>query len=308
MPDVAQRRAALIAQRRAFDAEWERVDGHEDEVFGWHQKILIPLLRAGLKATGLWARGRRNACRPHLLDVTWHHPRLPSALEGLRILHLGDMHYRRNDPEYTDWTEKLVAGIEVDLCLMTGDYRFGHLGPWDHVPRHLAGLLRGITARHGIYATLGNHDSTVLIPSLEALGVRVLLNEGTRIHINGAPIFIGGTDDSHILRCGDIEVACEGATKDDFVIALSHTPELVEEAVRQGVHVYLCGHTHGGQIRLPWWGPVEINARCPTKYHHGEWREGDLFGLTSAGLGTTDLPVRYNCPGEAHVITLRGDR
>jgi predicted MPP superfamily phosphohydrolase len=69
--------------------------------------------------------------------------------------------------------------------------------------------------------------------------------------------------------------------------------------------LYLCGHTHGGQICLPWIGPPFLNARCRREYGSGEWRHNAMQGYTNRGIGTSTLPVRYNCPPEAAVITLR---
>lgn len=304
-PDKAERRAAYRGQRERHTKLLHSLKGDEDTLFSIRLFVVLRLLSLLLKATGMWARGHRNALRPVLRETTWQHPCLPPALDGLRLLHISDLHYRRSDLPFRDHVEQLVDGLEVDLCVFTGDYRFGHTGPNEHVPENIGRLVERIRARHGFFGTLGNHDLFEFLDSLRGVGVDMLWQEGRELEINGARIWIGGTDDSHILQCGDVELACEGAGPEHFRILLSHTPELVDQAVAQGVHVYLCGHTHGGQICLPLLGPVELNAQCDRRHVHGEWREGTLFGLTSAGAGTTDIPIRFNCPGEIHLITLR---
>jgi len=79
---------------------------------------------------------------------------------------------------------------------------------------------------------------------------------------------------------------------------------MYNEAAAAGIHLYLCGHTHGGQIRLPWLGAPMQNAACPRRYAHGCWRHGEMQGYTSAGAGCSMLPVRYNCPPEITLIEL----
>jgi hypothetical protein len=87
-----------------------------------------------------------------------------------------------------------------------------------------------------------------------------------------------------------------------------HTPELVDEAAAAGVDLYLCGHTHGGQICLPWIGPIIVNANCPRRYARGLWRHRHMQGYTSPGVGTSGVPVRFFCPPEIGVIELRCSR
>ncbi len=305
IPDVEARRAALWKRRQEIEAAFLHTKGDENSHFHWTMTLLLRTIKYSLKLTGLWARGRRNARQVHLREVTWSHPALPHALDGLTLLHLADFHYRRGDAKFAEAVRTLLAGVEVDLCLMTGDYRFGHLGPFDHVQQNLEALFQKMTVRHGSFAILGNHDVTPMASAFPDIGVRLLYNEGVEVRIRDTPVWIGGTEDSHIMRSSDVQAALHGRPEERFTILLSHTPEDIDIAERSGCDVYLCGHTHGGQIRLPLWGPVISNAACAREHKHGVWRVGNMFGNTSAGLGTTDLPVRYNCPAEAHLITLR---
>jgi hypothetical protein len=87
-----------------------------------------------------------------------------------------------------------------------------------------------------------------------------------------------------------------------------HTPEIIEAAALYGIDLYLCGHTHGGQICLPWIGPIIVNANCPRRFTQGVWRYKQVQGYTSAGVGTSGVPVRFFCPPEIALIELRCTR
>ena len=93
-----------------------------------------------------------------------------------------------------------------------------------------------------------------------------------------------------------------------FKILVVHTPELYEEAERAGVDLYLCGHTHGGQIRLPVVGPLLLNSHSPRRLASGPWTWKSLQGYTSPGAGSSMVPVRFNCPPEIGLIELKSLR
>ena len=89
---------------------------------------------------------------------------------------------------------------------------------------------------------------------------------------------------------------------------LAHTPEIYGEAADAGIQLYLTGHTHAGQICLPWIGPLTLKAACPRAYTSGYWRHRAMQGYTTAGAGCSVLPVRFGCPPEIVVFELgRGD-
>lgn len=305
VPDVQERRDRLWQRRQEIESLVFRREGNEDHHFHWIITLATRILKLFLVVTGLWARGRRNAHALHLREVTWQPPRLPPALDGMRLLHVADLHYRRKDPQFVQAVRELLTDVEADLCLMTGDYRFGHLGPSDHVTDNLAELMGVMKIHAGCFAILGNHDNTALVGPFPDFGITLLYNEGRVVTLRDTPIWVAGTEDSHIMNSSDLRAALHERPEGMFTILLAHTPEDIHEAAAMGCDIYLCGHTHGGQIRLPGLGAVVSNARCAREHKHGEWRVGEMLGNTSAGLGTTDLPVRFNCPAEAHLITLR---
>jgi predicted MPP superfamily phosphohydrolase len=141
---------------------------------------------------------------------------------------------------------------------------------------------------------LGNHDSITMAPQLEALGIRVLLNECVAINRGGASIYLAGVDDAHFYRADSIEKAAGGIPQDCVSVLLSHTPEIYRQAAHAGFDLMLSGHTHGGQICLPGGVPILIEADLPRAFGAGAWRHAGMAGYTSVGTGSSVVPVRFN--------------
>lgn len=269
-----------------------------------HERILRPLLKGFLRATGLLARGRRNAMRPVIQRRRLACRVLARELQGFRILHLTDLHLDGN-PALAEVIAGLVSMEEVDLCVLTGDYRFATHGDCQELYEPTRRVVEAVRSRHGVAAVLGNHDAAEEIALLESIGIRVLMNEGFRIARGNSGLWVAGVDDPHVFHCDDLPRALGGSSPSDFKLLLAHTPELFAQADRAGIDLYLCGHTHGGQICVPFLPrPLLLNARCPRRYAHGLWRHGNTIGYTSNGVGTSLLTVRYRCPAEISVLEL----
>src|SRR5690606_20504758 len=101
----------------------------------------------------------------------------------------------------------LLDGVETDLCVLTGDYKYGHYGPPDHVPLHLARALAGVRSRFGFHGILGNHDLAAMVPLLEDIGITMLVNRGTAIVHEGATLWLGGVDDPHKFHAAHLPSA-----------------------------------------------------------------------------------------------------
>jgi predicted MPP superfamily phosphohydrolase len=152
---------------------------------------------------------------------------------------------------------------------------------------------------------LGNHDAAEIALRLEEMGMRMLVNEAEQVQRGQSTIWIAGVDDPFDYGCHDLDAALESVPEDGFKVLLAHAPELYQEASQKGVHLYLSGHTHAGQIRFPLIGSVRNNANCPREYAHGHWGHNGMHGYTSAGVGCSCLPIRFNCPPELILIELR---
>lgn len=298
--------AARCWQRRLeYEREHGMESGNEHTLKTWQMRFLVRCATIGLKLIGLYERGRRNSRSPILRHKNLLFKDLPQGLDGVRILHLSDFHFPREDEPFMQAVTQLLDGVETDLCVLTGDYKYGHYGPPDRVPVHLARVLAGIQSAHGFQAILGNHDLAAMVPLLEGVGVTMLVNRGIPLSHAGTTLWLGGVDDPHKFHTDHLPSAFAGAPADAFKIALVHSPERAEEAAALGAHLYLCGHTHGGQLRLPLWGAIKLNSRSKFEYARGHWRCDGMQGYTTDGLGVTDFPLRFNCPPEACLFTLR---
>lgn len=270
----------------------------------WEQfKRLMPPLRLALRAAGLYQRGARNALDIRLHTVEIASPRLPAAFDGYRLLHLTDPHFDAL-PGLDRRIAELTRGLAVDLHVMTGDYRRRIRGPHEHVLPSLEMAIGAPVARDGILTTLGNHDTEAMVAPLERLGARVLANETISIERAGAVLHVTGFDDVHYYYTPAADAAARAAPT-GFKIALVHSPEFADHAARAGYDLYLCGHTHGGQICAPNGKPVLTASAIGRRFAHGLWRNGEMMGYTSSGAGISGLPVRFFSRGEVTLITLR---
>jgi len=254
-----------------------------------------------LKLTGLWGRAQRNARDIRVVQNRIALPGLPAGLEGLRILHLSDLHIDASEP-LVEAIIQAVQPLEHDLCVLTGDYRFETHGDPSRAIRNLE-RLRACLAEP-VYAVLGNHDPVALLPALEGMGVRVLMNEHVCVQHGGDRFILAGIDDVHYFGLGNVEKALTGADGDLPLILLSHSPEIYRQAAHAGVDLMLCGHTHGGQICLPGEVPLILEARIPRRLGRGAWQYGLLKGYTSPGAGASVVEARLNCPPEVTVHAL----
>lgn len=265
----------------------------------FHRTVLQALLRIAW----LRSRGERNARNAVVRALRLTFDSLPSAFCGFTILHLSDLHA----DGLTGLSESLggrLQDLQVDLCVLTGDYRYKVRGPSHEVYPHMEKILAAINARHGIVGVLGNHDAAEKVPVFARLGVSMLVNQSLEVRHGGETIWLVGLDDPHYYGCDDLPGALQGVPEEAFKVLLVHTPELVAEAETHGIDLYLCGHTHGGQICAPFLGPVIWGAHCPRRYVRGAWRHQRMQGYTSAGVGVSVVPVRFFCPPEIVVIEL----
>jgi hypothetical protein len=253
------------------------------------------LIRYSLKLAGLYARGNRNTQR---IEIRRHDVRLaglPARFEGFTILQLSDLHLDMNPGAMRRLVE-LLGQVTYDICVLTGDYRGETFGPFDaaleclaHVRTHLKQL---------VYGVLGNHDSIRMVSALEDMGIRMLMNECETVECGEQHIHLAGIDDAHLYGTHNIEKAAWEIPADGFAILLSHTPEVYRQAAHAGFGLMLSGHTHGGQVCLPGSIPLTLFSVLPRRMGAGPWRYGPMVGYTSTGVGSSLVPVRFNCPPE----------
>lgn len=258
-------------------------------------------IRFCLQMVGLFRRGQNNSRRLNITSNHFHVPDLPEPFEGFRILHLTDLHVDMDEANLQAVIDRITP-LEYDLCVLTGDYRRLTWGPVDEALEGMAQLRDAIQG--DAYAVLGNHDSIRMVPALEDMGYRLLMNEHTPIHRNGETIYLAGVDDAHFYKVHNLHRAGDDIPLGNISILLSHTPEIFREAAHAGYDIFLCGHTHGGQICLPGGIPVTLDSDCPRALGRGHWRMNGMQGYTSPGSGTSVINVRLNCPPEVTIHTL----
>lgn len=264
-------------------------------------QVLLTLL---FKLSGLYSKGEKNAIDIKTVEKTYYFNTLPNEFEGFRILFLTDLHLDGLSG-ITRKLTTLIAENTYDLCLIGGDIRlkiYGNIKPSIH---NLEDMMQSVNAEYGTFGVLGNHDCIEMLPALEDAGVVMLVNDSVSITRGTAKLWVIGVDDPHYYKLDDTKKAAADVPENGFSIYLAHSPEAYMDAAEVDADLYLCGHTHGGQVCLTPGNPIITNSRAPRYTAVGKWRHGAMQGYTSRGAGTSAIPVRFNCPGEITLITLR---
>lgn len=265
---------------------------------------VLPYFTFGLKTAGLYQRGEQNARDIVIREHNLFFPDLPEAFDGYRILHLTDLHLD-SLPGIEDTICDYLDILQFDISVFTGDYRWHAHGEYpDQVVSALHRIFHNAQAPDGVFATLGNHDTHHIVEHLQGMPVRLLTNEDFSIKRNGQQILFTGTDDPHTYHTSEATQVL-AKSGDGFKVALIHSPELYQEAAEAGYHLYLCGHTHGGQVCLPTGWPVIRNLHRGKRKVKGFWRHHGMLGYTSNGCGVSGAPVRFFSRGEVTLFTLR---
>lgn len=260
--------------------------------------VIFRLGRYLLKAFNSYDSGYRNA-----LDIQINHNqivlrKLPKEFRNYKILHLSDLHIDGNPLLLQNLADKL-QNLDYDICVLTGDFRYRTSGELQPVINSMEKLLPYINkGKDGILAVLGNHDFIEIVPLLEKLGIEFLINEHKIIYQQKTPLCFVGLDDQHFYRNADINEALPQHHNNLCKILLIHSPEYISQANSKMVDLYLCGHTHGGQICWPDGKPIFMNARAKNIFCRGNWHYEEMKGYTSNGCGCSGMNIRFNCPPE----------
>lgn len=232
---------------------------------------------------------------------------LPPGLDGLRVGVLSDFHFRPDhDAELVAKAVSRANAEDLDLIALTGDF----IDLDRSVLAPLTKALEKLRAKHGVFAVMGNHDGWNAEPSfirkhLEAAGIGFLVNQHSLIAIRGETLAVAGTD---FVWLGDPDPArtLKGIHARTPVIALVHEPDYFDVMTAQReIMLQVSGHTHGGQCRVPLVGYAPVSVKYGEKYIQGIATRGDSNLFVSRGIGTTGPRVRFACPPELAVITLR---
>jgi predicted MPP superfamily phosphohydrolase len=252
---------------------------------------------------------------PRLERVEVRLARLPQQLDGFTIAQLSDFHY---DPYFAVTPIKaavaMLNNLRPDLIVLTGDFVTAPVLEWESALRRAAAaaypcaeLLSGLHAHHGIIAVLGNHDDACgpdgVTEALEGKGIRVLRNQHLSIERDGVQFWVAGLDDV-LGGKARVEESLRGIPASDTTVMLCHEPDFADDVRRYPVDLQLSGHSHGGQVRLPLVGAPYLPPGGK-QYPWGLRQLGRLKLYTNCGIGTIRIPVRFNCPPEVTLLTLR---
>lgn len=304
-PEMSRRLGeALFRQRLHEQAHREAGATHQEDFFRWVDQYVDfdRLVARVVRLAGCFGWGYRNFQAIRVVEHPLFHPRLPPGLDGFRLLQLSDMHLDL-DPRLVGVIRGKLQGLRYDLAVITGDFR--NMTIADHQPsvRETLNLLPAFTTP--VYGVLGNHDFIEIVPPLERGGLRFLLNEVSLIDYHGARFYLAGVDDAHFYKTHDLGRVRQAIPDEAFSVLLCHSPEVYRQAASHGFDVMLSGHTHGGQICLPGgYAPLKV-CKAPGRMQRGAWTYRNLAGYTSAGTGSCGVPLRFFCPPEITLHTLR---
>jgi predicted MPP superfamily phosphohydrolase len=256
----------------------------------------------GLAAAGTFAAlsGRPRVHRQEIAIAG-----LPAAFDGYRIAQISDLHCGpfASGARIDRWVGR-VNGLRADLVAVTGDL----IASGSAFVPVVAACLCKLRARDGVFACMGNHDyftdGEAMVTALERAGLQVLRNRGVPVQRGDQALYVAGVDDTWTHR-NDVARALAARPGGAPAVLLAHDPALFPEAAAHGVDLTLSGHTHGGQLGVPFLAKRFNLARLMTEFTTGIYRRGPSTLYVNRGLGATALPVRLAVPPEIAVITLR---
>jgi predicted MPP superfamily phosphohydrolase len=265
---------------------------------------VIAVSAIALLAWALVLEPRSLTVREHALQL----PRWPQACAGIRVAVVADLH--AGAPfvglDKIDRIVERVAAAHPDLVLLAGDYVIQEIAGGTIVaPEQIAEHLRPL--KSPVYAVLGNHDwwlgGSRVRAALEAAGIPVLVNTHAEIKAGGCRFWLAGIDDDWAGH-PDIAGAMAGIPPDEPIVVLTHNPDLFPK-IPKSVVLTIAGHTHGGQVCLPFIGRPVVPSLYGQRFAAGHIIEDGKHLFVSTGIGTSIIPVRFRVPPEISLLELQ---
>lgn len=240
-------------------------------------------------------------------------PKLANPGIPLRIVQLSDLHVERLTRRDRALPE-LVKGLAPDIVMLTGDFLNTSYNDDPQAVSELEALLGQIHTPGGVYAIWGTPEVDLpdyLRPVFAGLGITLLEDQAVEVIRHGQRLWLIGLGCRRDLEAGGVYLRrlLAAAPAGVFALLLHHTPDLMPQAAALGVDLYLAGHTHGGQWRLPGFGALLTSSRYWKRYEAGAYRQGSTQLYVSRGLGLEGFGApraRFFCRPEVVVITLTG--
>jgi predicted MPP superfamily phosphohydrolase len=271
------------------------------------RRLLTLFVILDLAAIALFLWGWANACAdPVVRRATIELPRWPAGARPVTVALLSDIHIGSivMDEARLRRIVAQVNALKPDLVLLAGDFVSGHdTADGRTFATRLTGPLSGLDAPLGTVAVPGNHDHWTDIAAvrsaLEQAKVSVLANDA----VTRGPLAIVGVDDLHSGHDSLPKALAAFHRIDGAPLLLTHSPDLAPKLPAGGA-VLLAGHTHCGQIVLPWWGPISVPSSYGDRYLCGVIREGRSTVIVTGGVGTSIAPLRFGAPPDLWLLTI----
>ena len=272
------------------------------------------VLQAAGSAAYIWGMAIEPQ-RLALTELDIVSPKLPAAAPPIRLLHISDLHVERLTRRETRVLE-LIDAAQPDVIVITGD--FLNLS-YNNDPESMAqvrGLLAKIHAPHGVFAVLGSPP--VDLPEIAAehfdgTEITLLRHDARTLDLgDGRRLTLLGMDCTHDMAYDQhqfSQLAAQIPADAGATVLLYHSPEMMPFVQNFDVDLYLCGHTHGGQVRVPGYGALITSAITGKRYEMGRYDENGTTLYVSRGIGLEGLSaprLRLFCPPEMTLVTLRG--
>jgi len=235
---------------------------------------------------------------------------LPQSFDGTKIVQLSDLHsywFSSREKKVLEMVEEL----EPDFVFITGDF----VDPATKITDQDLSSVKtfwqelGKSYQGRIFGVLGNHDPREIKNLLERSEIAILDNENRKIIVNGEFIYLIGVDDPSAGRA-DLKKAMKGIENEATNILLAHGPEIINQVLGKRIDLVLVGHTHGGQVNIPFLEELFLEQLKPLskygrKYTSGLFKIDNTYLYVNRGIGTSIFPIRFNCPPEITLIELR---
>lgn len=290
-------------RRPVRDSKW-------DHGLRWRKRLRIVFISVivfglGLAIWGFFIEPNRLVTHYETLQIElW-----PADLSGLKIAVLADIHAGGKfiDERKLRLIVERTNELHPDLIVILGDYISGNREHHGMDPEVFAPILKDLRAPLGVYSVLGNHDwwfdGERVRRALEANGIKNLENDVVRIDVRGRPLWLLGLADLW-TRMPRVEPEISRVPEGETIIALAHNPDVFSQLPAR-VPLFLAGHTHGGQVRLPLIGTLVHTSDFGDRYEAGHVFENGHHLFVTTGIGTSIIPVRFGVPPEIVLLTVK---
>ena len=235
-------------------------------------------------------------------------PRLPAAFKGFRLMQISDIHFNGwiTPQRFTPFLD-LIYAQQPDAIAITGDFVQGKVDEATRALDDVRQVFTTLRAKIPTFAVLGNHDhwtdAAMVRRFLHDTGIPELRNDVYTFKKDGQHLYLCGVDDTW-MRQDDLKAVTRQLTLQDCAILMAHEPDYADTSAATGYFdLQLSGHSHGGQVVIPFFGPPLLPPHGQ-KYHTGLYQVGNMLQYTNRGLGMVNPTIRFNCRPEITVFTL----